>query len=238
MLKRRKRTLIAVICVLLAAAAAAAVWVVAVRGKKLSVAADSSRYGTAQVHIERTATRLENALDPEDDEDSSETEYTDTVADMEKDGDRIHINGISGEYYFYERDGEEYVAYTERKEDDASVSVWREVLYDEANIKPDFDFSVLDSIDTDDFTGKNGCYSPDEEKLADIFMLLLNLNENYSDRYDVKDLKIYISGGRIEKIETSYIFSSLYSINQTYSFSYEDIEVELPEIGSEVENEA
>ncbi len=157
------------------------------------------------------------------------SEYTVT---LKKDGDVYYEDSDSGEFYFYDKDGKNYVAFYYDLEGLMEESgTWGEAEADEWGVKPVFDFSVLDKVDPAAVKKDGDKYIP--ENTDGIFYSILSVTDpsDYTDR----KVEFYVSGSKIEKIVLSYTYDGRIGHTDTYEFEYTDVSLELPEIGTESE---
>ena len=156
------------------------------------------------------------------------TEYKITV---KKDGTTYYENGTSGELYFYQRDGQDYVLYYDNyyglKEEDGD---WVEIPAGNYSLKKSFDIELLKSVDRERLQKSGDTYIPEIDYLEELFFTLLSIHENNRDNYVVNSLSISFDKDRIDQIAASYVYDSTFLVEQTYDFTYNNTKIELPQV--------
>ena len=189
---------------------------------------NAQKYETVQVKTVMKTTYIGTAETGR--EGSDDTRINDVEVVMQKNGGTIYESGISGQYYFYERDNTPYVLYYDLSLSTDGTGKWVEVPRSRYNLRPTFDFSVLDTLTKKDFTKENGAYIPVPERLEDIFFTLFGISSTGRDNYEIYDMKITITNNRMDTITANYVFSGTSVIEHTLSFSYDDIKLSLPAV--------
>ena len=156
------------------------------------------------------------------------TEYKITV---KKDGTTYYENGTSGELYFYQRDGQDYVLYYDNyyglKEEDGD---WVEIPAGNYSLKKSFDIELLKSVDRERLEKSGDHYIPDFDYLEELFFTLLSIHENNRENYVVNSLSISFDKDRMDQIAASYVYDSTFLVEQTYDFTYNNTKIELPQV--------
>jgi len=189
---------------------------------------NAKKYETVQVKTVMKTTYIGAAETGR--EGSSDMQINDVEVVMQRDGGIIYESGISGQYYFYERDNTPYVLYYDLSLSTDGTGKWVEVPRNRYNLRPAFDFSVLNTLTKKDFTKENGAYVPVPERLEDMFFTLFGISSAGKDNYEIYDMKITLTNNRMDTITANYVFSGTSVIEQTLSFSYDDIKLSLPAV--------
>ena len=159
-------------------------------------------------------------------EESDEPETT-KVSVMKKDGDVYYEDGLSGESYYYNRDGQNYVLYY----DDfygiyADNGKWVESETEDFSLSLTFDFSVLENIEKSDLKKTDKGYVP-KENADEFFYTILRIQNK--ENYQNCEVYIQFDNGKIAQIETVCVYQGEYEIVQTFDFTYKDESIEIPE---------
>lgn len=229
MSRQVKWALAAVGAGLIAAAAVAAILLLRVP-KNVREALKPENYRRVQVEVSQKQALPETASGmPQEQADASAEPESTVIVTMQKDGDTVFEDGISGKYYFYSRDDKRYALYYDDMYGILEEGKWVEAPANQFNFKQSFDFSCLNEIAPDDLVKKGDYYEFKEERKRELFDLLLSLSQTNQDKYSGCDIRLWIDGGRLAKIWAEYTFDASYYIEQEYRFSYGDIAVTVPQ---------
>lgn len=170
----------------------------------------------------------DTASNADSEEDKNTTEYTIT---LKKDGDVYYEESLGGRRYYYPRNGKAYVLYYDDfygiKKDDGD---WVEAPAANYSISKSFDFDILKSIDRKKLHKQGSVYIPDMDYLDALFFKLLNINENNYNKYIVNSLSIEFEKGKIRQISASALYDNKYQMEETYSFTYNNTAIEVPQV--------
>lgn len=156
----------------------------------------------------------------------SEPEKT-VISTLQKQGDILYEEGISGKRYFYSRGGKNYVLYYDTNFGIWDSGKWTEALAENFNSIPGFDFDALKMISAKDFIKKEDHFVPKSGRLNDIFKTLLSVK--IAEKYSDQSIKLWIRDGKIQKISADYVWDNTYKIAQNYDFTYGQVKLTIPE---------
>lgn len=148
------------------------------------------------------------------------------ITTLQKQGDVIYEDGISGEQYFYSRDGAEYVLYLDTYYGLWDPGKWTEVAAENFNVAPSFDFDALGTLSAADFVRQGAYYVPRSERLEAVFFALLSAT--MTEKYSNYAVKLWAEDDRLTKIAATYVWDGEYRITQTYAFTYGGVSLTVP----------
>ena len=238
--KGRKRAIIlicAAAAVLAAAGITAAVWLAE---DPLEKALNPAAYGRVQVTLTQKQELAEGA-EPGGAQEGSYDENGEpaqpdqtpaqarTIAVMCKDGERVYEEGLGGRYYFYTRDGQEYVLVYDDMSGALREGEWVEAPAEQFSLRPLFSVDRLAAVDADGFEKVDGVYRPDYVHLAPAFFGLLGIGEGSMDKYADYSLELRVDQNRLQSITAHYVYDKTYQVEETYTFANADTTVALPQ---------
>jgi len=223
----RKKIIIGICAVIFCAALVFSI-ILFVPDNNIGKSLNSKKYKTVQVK-----TVMKSTYTGTDESRSDQSEYNtldDVEVVMQKDGSIIYESGISGKYYFYERDSIPYVLYYDMLLSTDVTGKWVEIPEEKYSIRPTFDFSCLDKISESDLKKENEVYVPTAESMEEMFFTLFNISNAGRDKYKIYDMKITFKNNRFDTITANYVFSETTVIEHTLSFSYDIFKLTLPAV--------
>ena len=193
------------------------------QSENTNIYGDNTYFGDGEYYYDENG-NLVTEDETEGQEEQSDTSTYD-ICVLKKDGDVFYEKSL-GEYYKYNRDGENYILYYDdfygMNEENPD---WVEVYAENYGSLQSFDFKILDNYEKSDFKKKGDRYVPKEDVTA-FFYEFLQIKQ--VEKYNNCDIEFYFEKGKISKIIASYLYDSNMDIVQTYKFSYKDEAIKIP----------
>ena len=193
------------------------------QSENTNIYGDNTYFGDGEYYYDENG-NLVTEDETEGQEEQSDTSTYD-ICVLKKDGDVFYEKSL-GEYYKYNRDGENYILYYDdfygMNEENPD---WVEVYAENYGSLQSFDFKILDNYEKSDFKKKGDRYVPKEDVTA-FFYEFLQIKQ--VEKYNNCDIEFYFENGKISKIVASYLYDNSMDIVQTYKFSYKDEAIKIP----------